>query len=167
MNSHMIELLLKMNFNCLISSWSFYIHVHTLMFLHWSFANKVIITFTTSKFGWRNIECGDLGATCDVWCHTPCVAIKIHIAGIVYKNSQTWLLLNGSQSVVMHCRWLMAKWFEQASQWHEMYCHDLEVKSSNPGRVELEVLGTSVLNRTWIKISVSCDAQIGHKLYSK
>ena len=26
----------------------------------------------------------------------------------------------------------MAKWLEQASQWHEMYCHDLEVMSSNP-----------------------------------
>ena len=24
---------------------------------------------------------------------------------------------------------LMAKWLEQASQWHEMYCHDLEVMS--------------------------------------
>ena len=33
----------------------------------------------------------------------------------------------------------MAEWLEQASQWHEMYCHDLEVMSSNPGRVELEV----------------------------
>ena len=35
---------------------------------------------------------------------------------------------------------LMAKWLEQASQRHEMYCHDLEVMSSNPGWVELEVL---------------------------
>ena len=33
--------------------------------------------------------------------------------------------------------WLMAEWLEQASQWHEMYCHDLEVMSSNPGWVEL------------------------------
>ena len=46
----------------------------------------------------------------------------------------------------------MAKWLEQASQWHEMYCHDLEVMSLNPGQVELGVLGTSVLSRTWIKI---------------
>ena len=38
---------------------------------------------------------------------------------------------------------LMAKWLEQASQSHEMYCHDLEVMSSNPGRAELGVLGTS------------------------
>ena len=33
---------------------------------------------------------------------------------------------------------LMAEWLEQASQWHEVYCHDLEVMSSNPvtdGRV--------------------------------
>ena len=41
---------------------------------------------------------------------------------------------------------LMAKWLEQASQWHELYCHDLEVMSSNPGRVELLVHGASVLS---------------------
>ena len=43
------------------------------------------------------------------------------------------------------------KWLEQASQWHEMYCPDLEVMSSNPGRIELVVLGNSVLSRTWSK----------------
>ena len=40
---------------------------------------------------------------------------------------------------------LMTKWLEQVSQWHEMYCHDLEVMSSNPGRVECGVHSTSVL----------------------
>ena len=50
----------------------------------------------------------------------------------------------------------MAEWLEQTSQWHEMYCHDLEVMSLNPGRVELGVVGISVLNRTWTKhISVN------------
>ena len=38
---------------------------------------------------------------------------------------------------------LMAKWLEQESQWHEMYCHDLEVMSSNPSQVELGVRSTS------------------------
>ena len=42
----------------------------------------------------------------------------------------------------------MADWLEQVSQWHEMYCHNLEVMSLNPGRVELRVRGTSVLTRT-------------------
>ena len=32
-----------------------------------------------------------------------------------------------------------------------MYCHDLEVMSSNPSLVELGVLSTSVLSRTWSK----------------
>ena len=41
----------------------------------------------------------------------------------------------------------------QASQWQEMYCHDLEVMSLNPSRVELGVLGTSTLSHTWISIS--------------
>ena len=45
----------------------------------------------------------------------------------------------------------MAEWLEQASQWHEMYCHDIEVMSSNSSRVELGVCGTSVLSRTWTK----------------
>ena len=43
---------------------------------------------------------------------------------------------------------LMAMWLEQASQWHEMYCHDLKLMSLNPGRVELGLRGTSILNRT-------------------
>ena len=42
----------------------------------------------------------------------------------------------------------MAKWLEQASQRHEKYCHDLEVMSSNPSRVELGVHSTSVLSHT-------------------
>ena len=45
----------------------------------------------------------------------------------------------------------MAKWLEQASQWHEIYCHDLEVMSSNTGWVEIGVLSVSVLSRTWLK----------------
>ena len=32
----------------------------------------------------------------------------------------------------------------KASQSHEVYCHDLEVVSSNPSRVELGVYSTSV-----------------------
>ena len=55
----------------------------------------------------------------------------------------------------------MAEWLEQASQWHEMYCHDLEVMSSNPGRVELGVLGTSALSHTLTKnIIKSCEILI-------
>ena len=42
----------------------------------------------------------------------------------------------------------MAEWLKQVSQEHEMYCHDLEVMSSNPGQDELGVHGTSVLSRT-------------------
>ena len=43
---------------------------------------------------------------------------------------------------------LMAEWLEQVSQRHEMYCHDLEVMSSKPGRVELGVCSTFVPSRT-------------------
>ena len=48
-------------------------------------------------------------------------------------------------------RSLIAEWLEQASQWHEVCCHDLEVMSSNPSWVELRVRNTSVLSRTWTK----------------
>ena len=58
---------------------------------------------------------------------------------------------------------LMAKWLEQASQWHGMYCHNLEVMSSNPGWVELGVLGTSVLSRTWIKMSLNTNSTLCSK----
>ena len=47
----------------------------------------------------------------------------------------------------------MAKWLEQASQWHEMYCNDLEVMSSNPSQVKLGVCSVSVLRCTWSKNS--------------
>ena len=43
---------------------------------------------------------------------------------------------------------LMAEWLDQVFKRHEMYCHDLEVMSSNPGQVQLGVHSTSVLNRT-------------------
>ena len=42
----------------------------------------------------------------------------------------------------------MTKWLEQASQWHEMYSHDLEVMSSDPGLVKLGVRSTSLLELT-------------------
>ena len=45
----------------------------------------------------------------------------------------------------------MAKWLAQASQWHEMYCHDGEVMSSNSTQVEFGVRSTSALSRTWTK----------------
>ena len=46
----------------------------------------------------------------------------------------------------------MAEWLEQASQRHEMYCHDLEVMSRNPIRVELgcvELLSKTYLNQKY------------------
>ena len=33
----------------------------------------------------------------------------------------------------------MVKWLEQVPQWHQMYCHDLEVMDLNPNQVELGV----------------------------
>ena len=47
----------------------------------------------------------------------------------------------------------MAEWLEQASQWHEMYCCDLEVMSSNPSGVKLGAPSTPVLSRALTKNS--------------
>ena len=47
----------------------------------------------------------------------------------------------------------MAEWLEQASQWHEMYYHGLEVVSLRPGQVELGVHSTSVQSLAWNKTS--------------
>ena len=49
---------------------------------------------------------------------------------------------------------LMAEWLEQASQCHEMCCHDPDVMSSNPGRVKLGVLSSSVLSLFEPKINI-------------
>ena len=38
----------------------------------------------------------------------------------------------------------MAEWLEQASQWHEMDYHNLEVMSSNPNAAQLGVRSTSL-----------------------
>ena len=43
---------------------------------------------------------------------------------------------------------LMAEWLEQTSQWHEMYCHDLDVMSSDPSWVERRTRISSALSRT-------------------
>ena len=48
----------------------------------------------------------------------------------------------------------MAKWLEQAYQGHEMYCHDLEVISSNLSQIELGVRSTSFLSHTCTKIII-------------
>ena len=48
--------------------------------------------------------------------------------------------------VIMVWKSLMAEWLEQASQWYGMYCHDLEVMSSNRS--------TSVLCHTWTKNTI-------------
>ena len=46
---------------------------------------------------------------------------------------------------------VMAEVLEQASQWHEMCCYDLEVMHSNPSQAELGVCSISALSRTWTK----------------
>ena len=51
-------------------------------------------------------------------------------------------------SKVLSVKSLMAEWLKQASQRHDMYCHDIEVMSSSPDQVELGVHSTSVLSRT-------------------
>ena len=69
-----------------------------------------------------------------------------HIIAYCLKHCHpvTHCLIHGGKS-------LMAEWLEQASQWHEMYYHDLELMSLNPGQVELGVHSTYVLCRTWTK----------------
>ena len=58
--------------------------------------------------------------------------------------------LSGMKCTAMICKKsLMAEWLQQVSQWPEMHCHDLEVMSSNPGRVKLGVCSTSVPIHTW------------------
>ena len=50
---------------------------------------------------------------------------------------------------ILSVKSLMAEWVRAGVLVTWMYCHDLEVMSSNPGRVELGVYSTSVLSHTW------------------
>ena len=55
------------------------------------------------------------------------------------------------QPFLLYCVPDWVKLFGCISQWHEMYCHDMKVISSNPSWVKLGVHSTSVLSRTWTK----------------
>ena len=87
---------------------------------------------------------------------------KINLQGGWYDGKlTTWYMLLSRRlycakhlASVHEWKSLMAKWLEQASQWHEMYRYDLGVMSSNPTRVELGLLSTSVLSRTWAKHNI-------------
>ena len=54
----------------------------------------------------------------------------------------------------------MVEWSEQASQSHEMHCHDLEVRSSKPGWFELGVHSIYVSSQTLTKNVFLIAAQI-------
>ena len=71
----------------------------------------------------------------------------------LYGKNPPELLVSVGHLVPCMIKSLMAKWLEQTSQWHEKYCHNLEVMSSNPGQVKLGVRSTSVLSCTWTKNS--------------
>ena len=74
--------------------------------------------------------------------------VQLHL---LYRHPGYWLLVIMYKVFMAYMKSLMAKWLEQVSQWHEMYCHDLEVMSLNPSRVELGVHSTSALSRTLTK----------------
>ena len=75
----------------------------------------------------------------------------------------------------------MAKWLEHvhASQLHEMYCHDLEVMSSDPGKVKLgvqvtleqkiidfNIVGSAYTERLWIIYTLNWRAEFSGEVGS-
>ena len=91
--------------------------------------------------------------------------LYVYISYLIYALEISWSEPE-KKSAYYYQVWqksLMAEWLEQASQWHEMYCYDLEVMSSNPCEVELGVCLTSVLSRTWTKISSNDLYSIKHR----
>ena len=98
---------------------------------------------------------GHGGSSAGSYLADPTSPLPSHCASIVATSTVRVKLsafssevTRGSQlpvsSTYGHQKSLVAKWLEQASQEHEMCCHDLEVMSSNPGQVELGVRSTSV-----------------------
>ena len=57
----------------------------------------------------------------------------------------------------------MVKWLEQASQLHEMYCHDLEVMSSNLNEYSEVILDPKTSSWSVWKLTVSFDSS--HSLF--
>ena len=98
-----------------------------------------------------------LGSNCGRW------AKEIELIGPSWKSWYQWINFRlwsknlmwpfRSPSTIILQKYktqksLLVEWLEQASQQHEVYCHDLEVMSLNPSWVELEVRSTSVPSRT-------------------
>ena len=105
--------------------------VHLTMFNLWLFFQKIKWTDTSSHSLGMQHMCTEVG---------KCLHASVRLSS-----------LGGWHTVSAMKKSLMARWFEQASQWHGMYCHDLEVMSSHHDWVQLGVRGTSVLSRTWTK----------------
>ena len=93
------------------------------------------------------------------WVQTPLRSNLVVLLSKSYLNQKYQLSVHQSICEPVHLKspqtskviWqyislrsLIALWLQQASQWHEMYCHDLEVMSLNPDRVKLGVRSTSV-----------------------
>ena len=89
--------------------------------------------------------------------YPPTFYYRLFLLSIVVLHNECALwIVNNVITLIYSCvKPLKAVWLEQASQWHGMCCHDLEVVSSNPSRVELGVHITSVLSRTWTKTILS------------
>ena len=67
----------------------------------------------------------------------PTAVYKLLLSTVVKIAAVTSRVSTDTRVVCSWCRKgltsLMAKWLEQASQLHGIYCHNLEVMSSNPG----------------------------------
>ena len=159
--------------------WNLCTHWHNLL-LHktWgslSFISNILSHIINPKCKWTGIQCFCI-VTRDDWCppdeqfstlQTPGWSIKLSFNAHIWTTPQRYYVLPLNSLVwwefffvwstsfgwVHIKKSLMAEWLEWASQWHEVYCHDLEVMSSNHGQVELGVW-SSVPSRTWIKIYI-------------
>ena len=156
------------------------VHLHTLQTIKWSstFSSPEPIAYYTHNRGCR--DCIDMyyQRTLNLILYFPhhqdlmpvplimeVVVIYVSLCPtsrkyvpVLMMPMDLYILLMAStvkevSSAKFSCLWksLMAEWLEWASQWHETYCHDLEVKSSNPSWVKLGVHSTSVLSHTWTK----------------
>ena len=88
------------------------------------------------------------------------VAQSIGVTWVSHSSRETTAVRNGAHQNCLVLIILLLTCVMQASQWHEMYCHDLEAMSSNPSWVELAVRSTSVLSRTWTKNIISLILQL-------
>ena len=111
-------------------------YFNSVVFDRWNICIAVLCYILTVEIVLQN----DVGLViiyyfAEIQCHAISITVTSWFGCHGFEDRSGCIVLQRS---------LMAEWFERASQWPWIYCHELEVIGLNPGRVELGVYHISV-----------------------